>query len=372
MGSYLFRDRVPDMDSIVVEAGQGRRGHRVGQDQHARVRPVRHHREQGGRSLPQSLEHQPLSRRFQRWSRCGSCRRTVHYCHRQRRRRIHSHPGQLQRCIRHKAHPASRPALRWLRTPRRQPLFPVGPHEPYRGRHRPAVAGAAGPDSRDPNSIRETPPDFSAGLDRGVEGMRIAWSPDFGYAGVDPEVAEITARAARVFEEMGAIVEDAPLQLEDPFDSFFDVFATATLRPMGTCWRSTATIFRPRPCIPLITRPCGRCPGSPAIAHVDRLGRQMEDFFDTYDLLLSPTMATPGPRNRYETLGHRRQGGRSPVGIPPVYLPDQHDRTDCIQRSVWLLFRWAAHRSAHHRLAPLRGQGTPGIGGLRARPSLGR
>jgi aspartyl-tRNA(Asn)/glutamyl-tRNA(Gln) amidotransferase subunit A len=32
---------------------------------------------------------------------------------------------------------------------------------------------------------------------------------------------------------------------------------------------------------------------SRAIAHVDRLGRQMEDFFDTYDLLLSPTMATP-------------------------------------------------------------------------------
>ena len=46
----------------------------------------------------------------------------------------------------------------------------------------------AGPDSRDPNSIKETPPDFSAGLRRGVAGMRIAWSVDYGYAGVDPEV----------------------------------------------------------------------------------------------------------------------------------------------------------------------------------------
>ncbi len=95
----------------------------------------------------------------------------------------------------------------------------------------------AGPDSRDPNSIKETPPDFSAGLGRGVEGMRIAWSPDFGYAGVDPEVAEITARAARVFEELGATVEDAPLKLEDPFDAFFDaffdVFATAAYTSYG-------------------------------------------------------------------------------------------------------------------------------------------
>ena len=32
---------------------------------------------------------------------------------------------------------------------------------------------------------------------------------------------------------------------------------------------------------------------SRAILHVDRLGRQLEDFFDNYDLLLSPTMATP-------------------------------------------------------------------------------
>ena len=91
----------------------------------------------------------------------------------------------------------------------------------------------AGPDSRDPNSIKVAPPDFSAGLGKGVAGMRIAWSPDFGYAGVDPEVAEITARAARVFEELGAIVEDAPLRLEDPFDAFFDVFATAAYASYG-------------------------------------------------------------------------------------------------------------------------------------------
>ena len=44
----------------------------------------------------------------------------------------------------------------------------------------------AGPDSRDPTSIRETPPDFAAGLGNGVRGWRIAWSPDLGYAGVEP------------------------------------------------------------------------------------------------------------------------------------------------------------------------------------------
>ncbi len=152
----------------------------------------------------------------------------------------------------------------------------------------------AGPDSRDPNSIRETPPDFSAGLSRGVEGMRIAWSSDYGYAGVDPEVVEIAARAARVFEELGAIVEDAPLKLEDPFDAFFDVFATAAFTSYGHMLEEHRHEFSP-PGLYSIEHG-SRVTGaglSRAIHQVDRLGRQMEDFFDTYDLLLSPTMPTP-------------------------------------------------------------------------------
>ena len=152
----------------------------------------------------------------------------------------------------------------------------------------------AGPDSRDPNSIKETPPDFSAGLGRGVEGMRIAWTPDYGYAAVDPEVAEITARAARVFEELGATVEDAPLQLEDPFDAFFDVFATATYTSYAHLLEEHRDDFSEPGLYSLehgATVDGARL--SRAIHRVDVLGRQMEDFFDTYDLLLSPTMPTP-------------------------------------------------------------------------------
>jgi aspartyl-tRNA(Asn)/glutamyl-tRNA(Gln) amidotransferase subunit A len=152
----------------------------------------------------------------------------------------------------------------------------------------------AGPDSRDPNSIKETPPDFSAGLGRGVEGMRIAWTPDYGYAAVDPEVAEITARAARVFEELGATVEDAPLNLEDPFDAFFDVFATATYTSYAHLLEERRDEFSEPG---LYSMEHGASVNgatlSRALQRVDVLGRQMEDFFDTYDLLLSPTMPTP-------------------------------------------------------------------------------
>ena len=50
----------------------------------------------------------------------------------------------------------------------------------------------AGHDSRDPVSLRQPVPDFLAALDGGVNGMRIGYTSDLGYAAVDSEVRRIT------------------------------------------------------------------------------------------------------------------------------------------------------------------------------------
>ena len=152
----------------------------------------------------------------------------------------------------------------------------------------------AGPDSRDPVSMRETPPDFAAQLGGGVEGWRIAWSPDLGYAGVDPEVVRVTEQAARVFEEMGAVVEAPDLSIEDPFQAFWDVFATASYTSYGHLLeehREQFTYYGLR-----AFEHGAELTGadlSRALLRVDQLRRQMETFFDDYDLLLTPTMAVP-------------------------------------------------------------------------------
>ena len=77
------------------------------------------------------------------------------------------------------------------------------------------------------------PPEFSADLEKGVSGWKIAWSPDLGYAGVDPEVIRVTEKAARVFEELGASVDSPNLTIDDPFQAFWDVFATASYTSYG-------------------------------------------------------------------------------------------------------------------------------------------
>tara|TARA_Y100000588_G_scaffold83099_2_gene87613 strand:- start:2536 stop:3165 length:630 start_codon:yes stop_codon:yes gene_type:complete len=122
--------------------------------------------------------------------------------------------------------------------------------------------------------------------------MRLAWSPDYGYAAVDPVVAQVTERAAKVFTGLGASVEDANLTMEDPFDAFWDVFATAAYTSYGHLLEEHRNDFSEYG-LKSIEHGASTSGAdmSRAIHRVDQVGRQLEDFFDNFDLLLTPTMA---------------------------------------------------------------------------------
>ena len=150
----------------------------------------------------------------------------------------------------------------------------------------------AGNDPRDPTSLRQDAPDFSAGLTKGVKGLRIAWSADLGYAGVDPEVAHIAGEAAQVFQELGAVVEEPQLVIEDPFNAFWDAFATAAYTSYGHLLPEHKDDFTDYGLRSLEHgASLSAADLSRALLRVDVLRRQMELFFDDYDLLLTPTMA---------------------------------------------------------------------------------
>ncbi|ACL55262.1 amidase [Methylobacterium nodulans] len=78
----------------------------------------------------------------------------------------------------------------------------------------------ARPDARDMAAWLSEPPDYSAGLETGLRGLRVAWSPRLGFARqVDPEVAALTAKAAAAFADLGAIVEEADPGFADPVET---------------------------------------------------------------------------------------------------------------------------------------------------------
>jgi aspartyl-tRNA(Asn)/glutamyl-tRNA(Gln) amidotransferase subunit A len=73
----------------------------------------------------------------------------------------------------------------------------------------------SGPDLRDMTAWNCSATDFSADLDKGVRGLRIAWSPKLGYIdALDAEIEVACRKSLDVLSEQGAIIEEADPKLE--------------------------------------------------------------------------------------------------------------------------------------------------------------
>ncbi len=152
----------------------------------------------------------------------------------------------------------------------------------------------AGHDARDPMSLRDRPLDYLANLDDGVRDLRIAWSPDLGYATIDPEVAAITTKAARIFEELGCSVDQPPFQLEDQTTAFRTIFYTNNFASYGHLLQESPEELtdNSRLCLEQGSQTTGT-DYADALRAVEVLRARVEDLMESYDLLLSPTMAVP-------------------------------------------------------------------------------
>jgi len=76
------------------------------------------------------------------------------------------------------------------------------------------------PDARDWYALPPDDRNYRDGIEDGVEGLRIAFSLDLGFAEVDPSVAAVVADAIKVFSELGAVVEEASPGFDDTRATF--------------------------------------------------------------------------------------------------------------------------------------------------------
>jgi len=152
----------------------------------------------------------------------------------------------------------------------------------------------AKPDARDSWSLAADGTSYAGSLGRGVEGLRIAWSPDLGYIRVDPEIAQLTAAAARSFEAMGATVEEVSPGFDSPEESFRVLWyaaAAAAIRPQSRARRRFMDFG-----LTVIAGEGARMSAMDWLA-ADKarnaLAAHMARFHDDYDLLLTPTLPLP-------------------------------------------------------------------------------
>ncbi len=149
----------------------------------------------------------------------------------------------------------------------------------------------AEPDVRDWFALPYDGADFTEGLEDGVRGMRIGFSPAPGGATVDPAIADLVAAAARTFEELGAHVGEA----DPPVSGAHEIFQAH--------WKGGAAyLFKDftaeqkalmDPELVEISEAGARMPVTDYVAGVEarrQLGFAMHRFMQDYDLLLTPTL----------------------------------------------------------------------------------
>jgi aspartyl-tRNA(Asn)/glutamyl-tRNA(Gln) amidotransferase subunit A len=150
------------------------------------------------------------------------------------------------------------------------------------------------PDARDWFTLPYDPADYRDGLEDGVRGLRIAFSPALGFATVDPEIAALVADAAKVFAALGAKVEQEDPGFPDPADFFRPHwyagaayaarnYTTEQMRMLDPGLREIIAQGRKLGLIDYLS----------AVDKRAALGIHMKQFHETYDLLLTPTMPIP-------------------------------------------------------------------------------
>lgn len=82
------------------------------------------------------------------------------------------------------------------------------------------LSAISGPDFRDWYALPGEHRDYRIGLETGVGGLRIAYSRNLGYAWVDGGISTLVDQGVKVFEDLGAHVEEVDPGFPDPCDCF--------------------------------------------------------------------------------------------------------------------------------------------------------
>jgi len=155
----------------------------------------------------------------------------------------------------------------------------------------------SGFDARDCTAMPTPTRSFLDGLDDGVAGLRIAFSPNFGFVRNDPEVDAAVRAAVDIIAGAGAEVDEVDPGFADPVEAFHVLWFSGeahVLRDYGDIGEAWADRVDPG-----LRRTAATGAAYSAADYLDatavrmELGVLMGRFHQTYDVLLTPTLPLP-------------------------------------------------------------------------------
>jgi aspartyl-tRNA(Asn)/glutamyl-tRNA(Gln) amidotransferase subunit A len=148
------------------------------------------------------------------------------------------------------------------------------------------------PDLRDWYAIPYDAKNYLEGLEAGVRGWKIAFSPTLGGHPVEPEIAKLVAAAVQVFRELGATVEEVEPEIgADVGPTFVNHWfpgAANALRSYTPAQRAAMD-----PGLVEVANAGAKLPLMDYLASIkerEQLGVRMNQFHKKWDLLLTPTL----------------------------------------------------------------------------------
>ena len=185
----------------------------------------------------------------------------------------------------------------------RVPVYPAAPNEsvshtgPLTNTVRDAALTLnviAGPDDRDRNSLPAAGLDYLAACDGDLRGLRVAWSPDLGYATVDAQVRRSAEAAALRFAEFGCDVAAVDIAWSNPDGAWESIFYGGIVAAVGD--RFDAIRDQLDPGLAALIEACrhdSMAAYVKALVVRNAFWDQARTLFERFDLLLTPTMPIP-------------------------------------------------------------------------------
>ena len=186
-----------------------------------------------------------------------------------------------------------------------------------------AMNAIARPDGRDWMELPSDGTDYTAAPGgASLKGLRIAYSPDYGYQNVDAEIAARIESAVEAMARAGALVTKLSRVCRDPFRAYM-VQAGLRLRS------AKRAADEPRAVSSMLDFAAAITPEDlqSMIDERNRLGADLLSIFSAHDVLVSPTSPVPAPRvgefyPDADTLGEANRnliGFTCPVNL--VHMP---------------------------------------------------
>ncbi|MCZ6747846.1 MAG: amidase [SAR324 cluster bacterium] len=151
----------------------------------------------------------------------------------------------------------------------------------------------AGHHPSDRFSLLDAPADYVGRLREGIGGLRVAWSPNLGYATVNAEVARVSADAAGAFPGLGCTVEEvADPGFGDPTPTFTTHWLAGAAGMLGERLPEWEAKIDPG-LVDMVKRGLELSAADFVKAQIERHAYcdRVRRFFESFDLLLTPTLA---------------------------------------------------------------------------------